>query len=103
MASDAGPGIKRMLTLDPDGNLRIYSLNNTDGLWPVSRVTMPISCKIHGFCGPNGICHYSPTPSCSCPPGYKMVNPGNWSQGCSAIVNITCGAAQLVRFFFVFF
>lgn len=27
-----------------------------------------------------------------------MVNPGNWSQGCTTIVNITCGAAQPVRF-----
>ncbi|OEL21557.1 putative receptor protein kinase ZmPK1 [Dichanthelium oligosanthes] len=44
----SGPGIKRRLTLDPDGNLRIYSLNSSDGSW----------------------------------------------QGCAAIVNITCGAAQ---------
>uniref|UniRef100_A0A0A9GQA1 KPRO n=1 Tax=Arundo donax TaxID=35708 RepID=A0A0A9GQA1_ARUDO len=47
-------------------------------------------CNIHGLCGPNGICHYSPQPTCSCPPGYVMSNPGNWTEGCAAIVNITC-------------
>jgi hypothetical protein len=31
VASDQGLGIKRRLTLDPDGNLRIYSLNNAIG------------------------------------------------------------------------
>jgi hypothetical protein len=83
VASDGGPGI--------------YSLNSSDGTWSVSMVVMPQPCKIHGLCGPNGICHYSPMPTCSCPPGYEMINPGNWSQGCSAIVNITCGAAQPMR------
>ncbi|KAL6865238.1 hypothetical protein ACP4OV_016389 [Aristida adscensionis] len=98
VASDAGPGIKRRLTLDPDGNLRVYSLNSSDGTWSVSMAAMPEPCKIHGLCGPNGICHYSPLPSCSCPPGYEMINPGNWSQGCRAVVNITCDDAQPVRF-----
>ncbi|TVU16976.1 hypothetical protein EJB05_32981, partial [Eragrostis curvula] len=97
VASDAGPGIKRRLTLDADGNLRIYSLNSSDGTWSVSMVALTKPCKIHGLCGPNGICHYSPMPTCSCPPGYEMINPGNWSQGCSAVVNITCGAAQPMR------
>lgn len=36
VASDAGPGIKRRLTLDPDGNLRIYSLSSSDGSWSAS-------------------------------------------------------------------
>ncbi|GJN35775.1 hypothetical protein PR202_gb24580 [Eleusine coracana subsp. coracana] len=37
-ASDAGPGIKRRLTLDPDGNLRIYSLNSSDATWKLARI-----------------------------------------------------------------
>ncbi|XP_037444467.1 putative receptor protein kinase ZmPK1 isoform X2 [Triticum dicoccoides] len=90
VASDAGPGIKRRLTLDPDGNLRLYSLNDSDGSWSVSMVAMSQPCNIHGICGPNGICHYSPKPTCSCAPGYVMSNPGNWTEGCRAIVNITC-------------
>lgn len=98
VASDAGPGIKRRLTLDHDGNLRIYSLNSSNGTWSVSMNAMSQPCKIHGLCGPYGICHYSPRPTCSCPPGYAMINHGNWSQGCRAIVNITCDAAHPVRF-----
>ncbi|CAN6330946.1 unnamed protein product [Urochloa humidicola] len=90
VASDAGPNINRRLTLDPDGNLRMYSLNDSDGSWSVSMVAMSQPCNIHGLCGPNGICHYSPKPTCSCPPGYVIRNPGNWTEGCMAIVNITC-------------
>ncbi|WVZ97143.1 hypothetical protein U9M48_042698 [Paspalum notatum var. saurae] len=76
VASDAGPTIKRRLTLDPDGNLRLYSLNDSDGLWSISMIAMSQPCNIHGLCGPNGICHYSPKPTCSCPPGYVVRNPG---------------------------
>ena len=80
----------RIMTHDPDGNLRLYSLNDSDGSWSVSMVAMSQPCNIHGLCGPNGICHYSPKPTCSCPLGYAMRNPGNWTEGCMAIVNITC-------------
>ncbi|AQL05644.1 PAN domain-containing protein [Zea mays] len=76
VASDVGPGVKRRLTLDPDGNLRLYSLNDSDGSWSVSMVAMTQPCNIHDLCGPNGICHYSPRPTCSCPPGYATRNPG---------------------------
>ncbi|KAI4986584.1 hypothetical protein ZWY2020_019214 [Hordeum vulgare] len=98
VASDAGPGIKRRLTLDPDGNLRLYSLNDSDGSWSVSMVAMSQPCNIHGVCGPNGICHYSPKPTCSCAPGYVMSNPGNWGEGCRAIVNITCDHQEPLKF-----
>lgn len=97
-ASDKGSGIKRRLTLDHDGNLRLYSLSN--GEWLVSWVAISQPCNIHGLCGPNGICHYSPTPTCSCPPGYEMNSHGNWSQGCKAIVDISCSVAK-VQFKFV--
>jgi hypothetical protein len=90
VALDEGPKINRRLTLDPDGNLRLYSLNDSDGSWSVSMVAMSQPCNIHGLCGPSGICHYSPKPTCSCAPGYVMRNPGNWTEGCMAIVNITC-------------
>ncbi|TVU03165.1 hypothetical protein EJB05_51297, partial [Eragrostis curvula] len=90
VASDSGENIKRRLTLDPDGNLRLYSLNNSDGSWSVSMLAMSQPCNIHGLCGPNGICFYSPKPTCSCPPGYVMRNTGNWTEGCATIVNMTC-------------
>ncbi|KAF8666978.1 hypothetical protein HU200_053145 [Digitaria exilis] len=89
-ASDAWLNINRRLTLDPDGNLRLYSLNDSDRSWSVSMVVMSQPCNIHGLCGPNGICHYSPKPTCSCPPGFVMRNKGNWTEGCMATVNITC-------------
>jgi len=100
VASDEGVGIKRRLTLDPDGNLRQYSLNDSDGRWSVSWIAVSQPCNIHGLCGPNGICHYFPTPTCSCPPGYVMSQPGNWSQGCRPVVDIVCTAkkAQPVKF-----
>ncbi|XP_040377598.1 putative receptor protein kinase ZmPK1 [Oryza brachyantha] len=99
-ASDRGSGIKRRLTLDPDGNLRLYSLDSSNGDWSVSWVAISQPCNIHGLCGPNGICHYSPAPTCSCPPGFEMNNPGNWTQGCKAIVDTSCSVAQVqsVRF-----
>ncbi|GJM94945.1 hypothetical protein PR202_ga11632 [Eleusine coracana subsp. coracana] len=81
VAADAGGNIKRRLTLDPDGNLRLYSLNESDWSWSVSMQAMSQPCNIHGLCGPNGICHYSPKPTCSCPPGYVMRNKGNWTEG----------------------
>lgn len=98
VASDRSLGIKRRLTLDYDGNLRLYSLNNSDGTWTISWIAQPQTCMTHGLCGPYGICHYSPTPRCSCPPGYKMRNPGNWTQGCKPIVEIACDGKQNVTF-----
>uniref|UniRef100_A0A0E0FA74 non-specific serine/threonine protein kinase n=1 Tax=Oryza meridionalis TaxID=40149 RepID=A0A0E0FA74_9ORYZ len=98
VASDRSLGIKRRLTLDYDGNLRLYSLNNSDGTWKISWIAQPQTCMTHGLCGPYGICHYSPTPRCSCPPGYKMRNPGNWTQGCKPIVKIACDGKQNVTF-----
>ncbi|XBH55361.1 hypothetical protein VPH35_077462 [Triticum aestivum] len=98
VASDRGYGIKRRLTLDSDGNLRIYSLSNgsdSNRRWTVSWVAVSQPCMIHGMCGPYGICHYSPAPTCSCPPGYAMRNPGNWTQGCELTVDtIGCGDSE---------
>ncbi|WVZ79510.1 hypothetical protein U9M48_027081 [Paspalum notatum var. saurae] len=44
-AADWGPGIKRRLTLDYDGNLRLYSLNE-DGTWSVTWMGLPGSAYI---------------------------------------------------------
>jgi hypothetical protein len=98
VASDRAIGIRRRLTLDYDGNLRLYSLNNSDKRWKVSWVAEAQPCMIHGLCGPYGICHYSPTPTCSCPPGYQMRNPSNWTQGCMPIVDQKCDGEQNMTF-----
>ncbi|XP_021909890.1 G-type lectin S-receptor-like serine/threonine-protein kinase At5g24080 [Carica papaya] len=64
----------RRVTLDVDGNFRIYSLDPSVGKWEVVwRATQEI-CSIHGTCGPNAICMSDPTNdsvSCVCPPGFK--------------------------------
>uniref|UniRef100_A0ACD6A4W6 Uncharacterized protein n=1 Tax=Avena sativa TaxID=4498 RepID=A0ACD6A4W6_AVESA len=98
-AADWGPGIQRRLTLDFDGNLRLYSLDKVERTWSVTWMAFPQLCKVRGLCGPNGICVYTPVPSCVCVPGYEVVDPSDWTKGCSnPKVNITCNKGQKVRF-----
>ncbi|XP_017977300.1 PREDICTED: putative receptor protein kinase ZmPK1 [Theobroma cacao] len=97
-ASDSGSGIKRRLTMDHDGNLRLYSLNNGTGLWTVSWKAVMQQCLVHGLCGRNGMCIYAPEPKCSCPPGYEMDDPSNWNKGCKPRFTRSCSHSQQVRF-----
>ncbi|KAI3697570.1 hypothetical protein L6452_30663 [Arctium lappa] len=89
-ASDMGFGIKRRLTMDHDGNLRIYSLNESTRLWSISRQALAKPCDVHGICGRNGICIHGENPECSCPPGYEWSNPTDLTQGCKPTFNKTC-------------
>ncbi|KAL5991703.1 hypothetical protein ACLOJK_012613 [Asimina triloba] len=89
-ASDYGLGIRRRMTLDYDGNLRLYSLNESTRLWSVSWVALSQQCNVHGLCGRNGICSYTPVRTCSCPPGYEMKDPSDWNQGCRPKFNQSC-------------
>ncbi|TXG58691.1 hypothetical protein EZV62_016520 [Acer yangbiense] len=88
-AIDMGFGIKRRLTMDYDGNLRLYSLNG-NGSWMISYEALRQQCNVHGICGNNGICVYTQEPKCSCPPGYEVMEPGNWNKGCKPKFNRTC-------------
>ncbi|KAA8516373.1 hypothetical protein F0562_016666 [Nyssa sinensis] len=97
-ASDMGFGIKRRLTIDYDGNLRLYSLNNGTGLWTISWEALTQQCNVHGLCGRNGICIYTPEPKCSCPPGYEPSNASNWNEGCKPMFNRSCSSSQEVKF-----
>jgi len=81
-ASDSGPGIKRRITIDYDGNFRMYSLNASTGKWNVTGQAVTQMCYVHGLCGKNGLCDYSSGLQCRCPPDYEMVDPTNWNQGC---------------------
>ncbi|KAK4833794.1 hypothetical protein QYF36_011252 [Acer negundo] len=96
-AIDMGFGIKRRLTMDYDGNLRLYSLN-LNGSWMISYEALRQQCNVHGICGRNGICVYTPEPKCSCPPGYEVTEPGNWNKGCKPKFNRTCSNTQQVKF-----
>nr|TKR90133.1 hypothetical protein D5086_0000235130 [Populus alba] len=90
--------IKRRLTMDHDGNLRLYSLNNETGLWVISWQALSQLCNVHGICGINSICVYTPDPKCSCPPGYEITEPGNWNKGCKPMFNSTLSQSQQVKF-----
>nr|QJG66091.1 gigGlecRK1 [Solanum microdontum subsp. gigantophyllum] len=81
--SDMGFGILRRLTIDTDGNLRMYSLDNLTGLWKMSWQAIAQPCGVHGICGRFSICTYVSKPKCTCPPGYEIVNGSDWSRGCS--------------------
>ncbi|WOL20609.1 hypothetical protein Cni_G29414 [Canna indica] len=92
VASDSGALIRRRLRMDYDGNLRLYSLNESSRSWSITWQALQQICNVHGLCGQNGICEYSPAGiQCSCPPGYEMSDPTNWNKGCKAKFNISCG------------
>lgn len=94
-ASDMGSGITRRITLDYDGNLRLYSLNDSTGTWSMSWEALPQQCQVHGLCGKNGVCVYMQSKAtCSCPPGYEMSDPTDWREGCKPKFDTGCGKLQ---------
>lgn len=93
-ASDWGNGVKRRLTIGSDGNLRMYSLNVSNGSWIVSWQAIAKLCDVHGLCGQNGICEFLPSFRCSCPPGYEMTDPENWNRGCKPQFSKSCSKAE---------
>ncbi|KAF5444849.1 hypothetical protein F2P56_033946 [Juglans regia] len=92
-SADYGQLLHRRLTLDYDGNLRLYSWDEEGEMWVVSWQAWQIPCFIHGVCGANGICSYVPGigRTCSCLPGYKMINHTDWSQGCEPEFDLSFG------------
>ncbi|XP_040381228.1 putative receptor protein kinase ZmPK1 [Oryza brachyantha] len=98
MAADWGPGIMRRLTLDYDGNLRLYSLNQTHGTWLVTWMAFTQLCFVRGLCGMNGICVFTPKPACVCAPGLKISDPSDLSKGCKPRFRTSCDGKQKMRF-----
>ncbi|KAI7992292.1 putative receptor protein kinase ZmPK1 [Camellia lanceoleosa] len=94
--ADFGRGPKRRLMLDFDGNLRLYSLEETSGNWVVSWQAMSKPCRIHGACGPNSIYNFdrSSGRKCSCLPRFKMRNPKDWIDGCEPEFNLSCSGGN---------
>ncbi|XP_059630264.1 putative receptor protein kinase ZmPK1 [Cornus florida] len=97
-ATDLGTGPKRRLTVDVDGNLRLYSLNEKLRAWVVSWQAMSNPCTIHGICGPNSLCTYAAESgrSCKCLPRHKMKNHTDWSYGCEQDFNFSCNNDEAV-------
>eukprot|EP01018_Ginkgo_biloba_P005849 Gb_09242 [translate_table: standard] len=82
MASDHGAGPLRRLTLDSDGNLRMYSLNSNFSSWNIVWEALQEQCKVHGYCGENAICKIEEDMTkftCICPPGFRAINQKNSS------------------------
>uniref|UniRef100_A0A0D9WRU8 Receptor-like serine/threonine-protein kinase n=1 Tax=Leersia perrieri TaxID=77586 RepID=A0A0D9WRU8_9ORYZ len=96
-AADWGPGIFWRLTLDYDGNLRIYSLNKTDGTWLITWMAFTMRC-LRGLCGFNGICVYTPNPACACAPGHEFSDPRDLTKGCKPRFRINCDGKQKLKF-----
>uniref|UniRef100_A0A0E0RDA9 Receptor-like serine/threonine-protein kinase n=1 Tax=Oryza rufipogon TaxID=4529 RepID=A0A0E0RDA9_ORYRU len=92
-----GAGVRRRLTLDTDGNLRLYSLDETAGTWSVSWMAFVNPCVIHGVCGANAVCLYSPAPVCVCVPGYARADASDWTRGCQPTFNHTDGGGGRPR------
>ncbi|GJW17501.1 S-locus glycoprotein domain-containing protein [Tanacetum coccineum] len=86
---DSGYTLQRRLTLDVDGNVRVYSLNKRQ--WTVSWQAISTTCAIHGICGPNSLCTYSSElgRSCTCMHGYKAKNHSDSSLGCEPTFDLT--------------
>ncbi|EXB89240.1 Putative receptor protein kinase ZmPK1 [Morus notabilis] len=88
--------IQRRLKLDYDGNILLYSRKSLGDRWVVSWQTFHNPCKIHGICGTNSLCTYDHNigRKCSCLPGHKMKNRGDWSYGCEPDFNLSCDKSE---------
>ncbi|KAK8498435.1 hypothetical protein V6N13_003399 [Hibiscus sabdariffa] len=100
LSADYGSKISRMLKMDFDGNLRLYSLQEDGQVWVVSWEAFPQPCMVHGCCGPNTICLYTPSfgRKCSCSPGYKQRKPDDWSLGCEPEFLLSCNQTGQLDF-----
>jgi hypothetical protein len=90
MSADNWMLLHRRLTVDYDGNIRLYSWD--EGTWVISWQAIQRPCTIHGTCGPNSICSYVADSGrkCSCLPGYKRKNHRDWFYGCEREFNLSC-------------
>ncbi|KAG2404872.1 putative receptor protein [Vigna angularis] len=93
---DHGTVMPRRLTLDSDGNVRMYSRNEALKKWYVSWQFIFDTCSIHGICGANTTCSFDPERGrrCSCLPGYRVKNRSDWSYGCEPLFDITCNGNE---------
>ncbi|RHN45989.1 putative non-specific serine/threonine protein kinase [Medicago truncatula] len=88
--------MQRKLTMDYDGNVRVYSRKNMSENWYVSWQVISDTCIIHGVCGANSTCSYDPKKGkkCSCLPGYKVKNHSDFSSGCEPMFDFTCNRSE---------
>lgn len=86
----AETNIFRIVKLDSDGNLRIYSFVQGSGTlsgW----AAVGDQCQVYGFCGNMGICSYNDTssPICSCPSqNFDLIDAKDTRKGCKRKVEL---------------
>ncbi|CAM0910122.1 unnamed protein product [Alopecurus aequalis] len=95
IATDWGLEVMRRLTLDHDGNLRLYSLHKPNGRWSVTWMALRQPCSVRGVCGMNGICVYTPRPACACAPGHEIIDQADRSKGCRPKFNLSCDGQKM--------
>uniref|UniRef100_A0A2N9FUZ8 Receptor-like serine/threonine-protein kinase n=1 Tax=Fagus sylvatica TaxID=28930 RepID=A0A2N9FUZ8_FAGSY len=90
-STDYGAVLHRRLTLDYDGNMRLYSWKEETQTWVVSWQAIQKPCMIHAACGVNSLCSYVGFDrKCFCLPGYKMKNSTDWGYGCEPNFHPSC-------------
>ncbi|PON53673.1 S-receptor-like serine/threonine-protein kinase [Trema orientale] len=91
ITSDFGLNRSRRLTLDDDGNLRIYGFDPDQRVWTEVWHATHELCTIHGTCGPNAICTSdgSNSSSCVCPPGFNPPTGDPKQGGCQRKIPMT--------------
>lgn len=83
VTSDYGVNGKRRMTLDVDGNMRLYTWDADDAQWSGVWILYWDVCSAHPtVCGSYGVCTYNLTPICICPQGFSVVNQTNLTSGC---------------------
>ncbi len=90
-STDYGTVLHRRLTLDYDGNMRLYSWKEETQTWVVSWQAIQKPCMINAACGVNSLCSYVGFDrKCFCLPGYKMKNSTDWGYGCEPNFHPSC-------------
>ncbi|KAI4323992.1 hypothetical protein L6164_023560 [Bauhinia variegata] len=85
-----GSDVLRILRLDNDGNLRIYSSSRGSGSETIRWAAIEDQCEVFGYCGKYGICSYKNLiPICKCPSqNFEMIDPNDNRKGCKRIVEL---------------
>ncbi|KAG2384531.1 G-type lectin S-receptor-like serine/threonine-protein [Vigna angularis] len=99
---DLNANVFRVLKLDNDGNLRIYSTSLGGGTSTVRWAAVANQCEVYAYCGNYGVCGYNDSSTvCGCPSeNFEMVDPNNGRKGCRRKLSLdSCqGTATMLTF-----
>eukprot|EP00250_Pteridium_aquilinum_P022216 c25327_g1_i3 orf=69-2570(+) len=92
ITSDYGVSATRRITLDIDGNLRMYTWDDDSVQWSSVWMAFTDVCtRVKGLCGRYAVCIYNPTqPTCMCPQGFSVSDYTDLSAGCERNYIIDC-------------